>query len=166
MAVFPDRIVQKNSTDPASTVKTAIDPTIGTDPIIGGELVVQRSVGSAQLFTLDANNTPVVVGASANAGATAPSIKLNFEEDGTDTNYEYIVGGTPFDASGKFGKCFKHIAAPSAPRTNPLRVRAEDTPVLGAATWTLSFWFKSDFAFDFYSATPSPNSLLVISAKD
>lgn len=166
MAVFPDRIVQKNSTDDAAIVRTAIDPVIGSDPIIGGELVVQRSVGGAQLLTLDANNSPVVVGVSSNVGAVSPSIKLNFEDDGTDTPYEYVVGGVPFDTSGKFGDCFKHTASSVAPRINPLRVLAGDMPILGSASWTFSFWFKSDFAFDFYTASPSPNSLLVISAKD
>ncbi|MBP47153.1 MAG: hypothetical protein CMH53_04375 [Myxococcales bacterium] len=167
MAVFPDRIVQKNSTDPAGSVRTAVDPVIGSDPIIGGELVVQRSIGSAQLLTLDANNTPVVVGVSANVGATTPSIKLNFEEDGTDTPYEYVVGGYPFDPSGKFGNCYKHIAGSTSPRINPLRIQAENVPVLGSETWTFNFWFKSDFTFDFYSHfDPAPNSLLVVSARD
>ena len=166
MAVFPDRIVQKNSTSDAANVRNLIDPVIGTDPIIGGELVVQRSVGGAQLFTLDANNSPVIVGVAANSGATSPHIKLNFEDDGTDTPYQYVEGAYPFDTAGKFGNCFKHHAGHTAPRVNPLRVLAEDSPVLGEATWTLNFWFKSDFTSDFYSHSPSPNSLIVISANN
>ena len=165
MAIFPDRIVQKNSTDSPQTVRTEIDPVIGSDPIIGGELVIQRSIGGAQLFTLDSLNSPVIVGVSASEGAVAPSILLNFEEDGTDTPYQYVAGGIPFDTSGKFGKCFKHEATLPSPRINPLRVAAEDMPVLGSAEWTFSFWFKSDFTSDFYTGSVA-NTLLVASASD
>ena len=168
MAVFPDRIVQKNSTQSVSAVSAAIDPTIGSDPVIGGELVVQRSVGSAQILTLDANNNPVVVGISSGIGATAPFIKLNFEEDNTDTNYEYVNGSNPFSTSGKFGQCFRHNASDVAPRINPLRVLSQDSPVLGEGTWTLNFWFKADFDNDFYTPPSSKpqHSLLVVSLKD
>ena len=166
MAVFPDRIVQKNSTEPATSVRTAIDPVIGSDPIIGGELVVQRGVGSAQLFTLDSNESPVIVGFGDATGATAPKIKLNFEEDGLDTPYEYVGGGVPFSSAGKFGSCFSHQADSQSPRRNPLRVLAEDMPVMGQGTWTFSFWFKSDFDNDFYLHTIVPNSLLVASFSD
>lgn len=168
MAVFPDRIVQKNSTETISAVTAAIDPVIGSEPVIGGELVVARAIGSAQLLTLDANNNPVVVGVSSGDSATTPYIKLNFEEDNTDTTYEYVNGGVPFSTAGKFGNCFNHQASSVAPRINPLRVLAEDSPVLGTSAWTLNFWFKADFDTDFYTAPSGEpqNSLIVMSLKD
>lgn len=68
MAVFPDRIILKNSTDDQSTIESAIGPG-GTDEIQQGEIVVGRESGSAQLYTVDANGAIVTI--SGGGGATA-----------------------------------------------------------------------------------------------
>ena len=174
MAVFPDRIVQKNSTGSTGEVLTAIDPVVGTSPIIGGELVVQRSNGAAQIITLDSNNSPVIVGVSGAGTSAPPTILLNFEEDNTDTPYEYVNSGPyPIGAPSRFGsKGFTHAADANSPKRNPLRILAPDCPVLGRDAWTLNFWFKSDFDSDFYTesaeglANNLPKSLIVLSNTD
>lgn len=61
MAVFPDRIVLKNSTDARATIETAIQSG-GTDEIQQGELVIGRESGAAKLYTLDSNGDIAVVG--------------------------------------------------------------------------------------------------------
>lgn len=60
MAVFPDRIVLKNSTDAQAAIETAIGSG-GTDEIQQGELVIGRATGSAQLYTLDAAGSIVTI---------------------------------------------------------------------------------------------------------
>lgn len=174
VAVFPDRIVQKNSTGSTGEVLNAIDPVVGASPIIGGELVVQRANGAAQILTLDSNNSPVIVGVSGAGTSAPPTILLNFEEDGTDTPYEYVDSGPyPLGSPAKFGsKAFTHAADTNSPRRNPLRILAPDCPVLGRDAWTLNFWFKSDFDTDFYTegteglAANLPKSLIVLSNTD
>ena len=73
MAVFPERIVLKNSTDSAGAISSAIGRT-GSDPIVSGELVVAQGNGQASLYTLDANGTVVSVGAAPVAAAVVPSL--------------------------------------------------------------------------------------------
>ena len=58
MAVFPDRIVLKNSTDAQATIEAAIGPG-GSDEINQGELVVGLENGNARFYTKDANNNIV-----------------------------------------------------------------------------------------------------------
>jgi len=60
MAVFPDRIVLKNSTDTQAAIETAIGSG-GTDEIQQGELVIGRETGSAQLYTVDAAGSIVTI---------------------------------------------------------------------------------------------------------
>jgi hypothetical protein len=68
MAVFPDRIVLKETTDTPSSVLTAIEPG-GTDEIVPGELVVVREAGEVNLYTLDSvNEVTRVSGLQANPG--------------------------------------------------------------------------------------------------
>lgn len=61
MAVFPDRIVLKNSTDARAAIETAIQAG-GTDEIQQGELVIGRESGAAKLYTLDSDGSIAVVG--------------------------------------------------------------------------------------------------------
>lgn len=60
MAVFPDRIVLKNSTDPVATIISAIESG-GTDEIQAGELVLSREPGKVDIYTLDANGNVISV---------------------------------------------------------------------------------------------------------
>lgn len=59
MAVFPDRIVLKNSTDSQAAIETAIEAG-GTDEIAQGEIVLGLETGSARIYTRDASGNIVV----------------------------------------------------------------------------------------------------------
>lgn len=59
MAVFPDRIVLKNSTDSQAAIETAIESG-GTDEIAQGEIVIGLETGSARIYTRDASGNIVV----------------------------------------------------------------------------------------------------------
>ena len=69
MAVFPDRIILKNSTDPQATIESAI-ASGGTDEIQQGELVIGRESGAAQLYTVDALGAIVTISGSGGGGGT------------------------------------------------------------------------------------------------
>lgn len=87
MAVFPDRIVLKNSTDTEPSIKSAIG-TGGTDAIVAGELVVGRESGKARVYTLDSAGAVVTVGGSNTAGATPYFISGNLAANSTaDTSH-------------------------------------------------------------------------------
>lgn len=60
MAVFPDRIVLKNSADEEAVIRTAIE-TGGTDAITQGEVVLGLSDGAAILFTKDSAGEIVTI---------------------------------------------------------------------------------------------------------
>ena len=61
MAVYPDRIVLKSSTDPASVIESMIG-TGGTDAIIRGELVLALEEDQALLYTKGSTGAIVPVG--------------------------------------------------------------------------------------------------------
>lgn len=63
MAVYPDRIVLKNSTDSLESIATNIGAG-GSDEILSGEVVLGLGTGTARLFTRDANGTVVQFGGS------------------------------------------------------------------------------------------------------
>lgn len=57
MAVFPDRIILKNTTESSAYIISAIGP-YGLTPALPGEIVVQRSSGYVRLYALDSANVP------------------------------------------------------------------------------------------------------------
>ncbi len=67
MAVFPDRIVLKNSTDNEATIIAAIE-TGGTDEIVQGELVIGLASGTATLFTKDSLGAIVTISGGGGGG--------------------------------------------------------------------------------------------------
>ena len=58
MAVFPERIVLKSSTDGDTLVQSAMSPGGGSE-VVPGELVISRGDGIVNLYALDANNDVV-----------------------------------------------------------------------------------------------------------
>ncbi len=68
MAVFPDRIVLKNSTDAEASIIAAIE-TGGTDAITQGEIVLGLSDGAAALFTKDALGAIVTISGSGDGSS-------------------------------------------------------------------------------------------------
>lgn len=69
MAVFPDRIVLKTSSNTQAEIIAAISPG-GPDAIIPGEMVLGVAPGSVRLYSLDANGTVVVFGSGGAGGAS------------------------------------------------------------------------------------------------
>lgn len=69
MAVFPDRIVLKNSSDSEASIISAIE-TGGTDAITQGELVIGLSSGSASLYTKDSIGDIVTISGSGGGGGS------------------------------------------------------------------------------------------------
>ena len=168
MAVFPDKIVQKSSTDSVGSIIAQVSQA-GAAPITGGELVIARNVGGAQLITLDSNGTPVIVGTEGTQGAGAPSVLINFEDPAQDSNYTYFAD-IPLSPSPKFGSlAYRSAASAVAPRRNPILINAADHYPLANKEWTLEFWIKVELS-EWYDTpdTPEalPKSLLVWSHKD
>lgn len=70
MAVFPDKIVLKNSVDEQSLIESAIGAG-GSDAIVPGEIVIGREAGAVKLYSLDQNGfVRVVAGGGAGGGVT------------------------------------------------------------------------------------------------
>lgn len=100
MAVFPDFISLKNSTDSEAAIIAAIE-TGGTDPINQGELVIGLSAGAATLFTKDSLGDIVTISGSGGGGGDGGG-----RGDGGDFNTgtvsaSYVLGvygGGDFDA--------------------------------------------------------------------
>ena len=88
MAVFPDRIVLKNSTDSQAAIEAAIEAG-GTDEITQGEIVLGISSSAVQLYTKAGDGSIVTI---ANAGSFAlindPNPTLGAS---LDTNGYYIA---------------------------------------------------------------------------
>jgi len=77
MAVFPDRIVQKSSTDDVASVKSQV--AVGQpDQLVPGEIVVQRGAGTASIIVFDAANIPVEIGGGGSGG---PSFSITDAEE-------------------------------------------------------------------------------------
>jgi len=64
VAVFPDRIVLKNSTDSQAIIEAAIGSG-GTDQITQGEVVVGLEANAATFYTIDGSGNVVTIGSAA-----------------------------------------------------------------------------------------------------
>ncbi len=85
MAVFPDRIVLKNSTDAQGTIEAAI-ATGGTDEITQGELVIGLESGVAKFYTKDADGNIVNLGsATTNVSELGDLIDVDLTPPATNT---------------------------------------------------------------------------------
>jgi len=81
VAVFPDRIVLKNSTDTEAEIRAAISAG-GLDQIGQGELVLGLETGDTKIYTIDAEGNVIVVSsgsamARAIVSETPPTVGLN-----------------------------------------------------------------------------------------
>jgi len=115
VAVFPDRIVLKNSTDSQAAIETAIGSG-GTDPIVQGELVAGLAPGTLTLYSLDGDGNVVSFSPGSASGRaivsdTAPTIGINSQplaegdlwyESDTGSYYVYY-GATWAEVSGGGG---------------------------------------------------------------
>lgn len=149
MAVFPDKIVLKNSTDGDDLVKTQVS-TGGVYEISEGELVISRKPGRASIFTLDSFGGIVEVGdpkASFKEKVT-PSILLNFESAALDTPYySNFVSAFPTTSEKKFGtQSANFFNSQVAPTGDGLGIQNGNTPLIGVQKFTLQFWIKGNVA--------------------
>lgn len=85
MAVFPDRIILKNSTDTDQDVRAAIS-TGGSDAIAPGEIVIRAGSNSASLYTLDSAGNVVEIAGGGSVGAAGVT-ELNYY-DGYVNNFK------------------------------------------------------------------------------
>jgi len=81
VAVFPDRIVLKNSTDDRATIEAAI-ASGGSDPITQGELVLGINGADARIYTLDEFGNVTSIAATSTSGRAmvsdvAPTVNLD-----------------------------------------------------------------------------------------
>ena len=116
MAVFPDRIVLKNSTDSKAAIEAAIQ-TGGTDAITQGELVLGLDTSSVTIFTKSSDGSIITFDPTAAAGraivsATAPVVGINglpladgdlWYETGTGDYYVYYNSAWVQISSGASG---------------------------------------------------------------
>jgi hypothetical protein len=68
VAVFPDRIVLKNSTDSATAIIAALEPG-GTDEITQGEIVLGLTASDVNLYTLNSSNNIVAITGGGGGGS-------------------------------------------------------------------------------------------------
>ena len=88
MAVFPDRIVLKNSTDSQAAIEAAIQSG-GADEISQGELVIGVGTGEATLYTRDAAGTIVTLsGKVTSVNGQIDDVIIDVEDLG---NFQYRV---------------------------------------------------------------------------
>lgn len=104
MAVFPDRIVLKNSTDSQATIEAAI-ASGGSDPITQGELVLGLEVGNLRMYSIDGSGNVVSFAPGSASGRaivsdTAPTLGINNQPlaEGdlwyeSDTGFYYVYYG-------------------------------------------------------------------------
>lgn len=119
MAIVPDHIAHKSTTDNEGQIASAIEPS-GTDPCLPGEIVCERQEGNTYIYSLDANNSSQRINGHlknenkgsftvSNNGEGASSILLNANAvtaekiaDGTIQN-EKIAGPIPISKGGTGG---------------------------------------------------------------
>lgn len=102
MAVYPDRIILKNSVDNQGTIRAAIGSG-GADEIVYGELVIGRENGSAQLYTVDAVGDIVTISGSGGDGGSATLGRGDGGDiDATTVSSAFVFGvygGGDFDST-------------------------------------------------------------------
>lgn len=98
MAVFPDRIVLKNSTDAQSAIVTAIGAG-GSDAITQGEIVLGLDTGSARIYTRDAVGSIVTISGGAGEGGGGRGDGGDFDAGTVDITFAFgVYGGGDFNA--------------------------------------------------------------------
>lgn len=104
MAVFPERIVLKTSSDDPAAIITAIESG-GTDEIATGEVVIGNLAGNVKLFTLDSNGDVIAIGGvgtgggSGGDGGGGRGDGGNFNDGTVEITFAFgVYGGGDFNA--------------------------------------------------------------------
>jgi len=165
MAVFPDKIVLKNSIDGDNLVKTQV-ATGGIYEISEGELVISRKPGRASIFTLDSFGGIVEVGdpKAVFSEKVTPSILLNFESTALDTPYySNFTSDFPTTADKKFGtQSAVFNNSNLTPNADGLGFQNGQTPLIGVQKFTLQFWIKGSVGNWFSNPFNSGNNYLTV----
>lgn len=138
MAVFPDRIILKNSTDSDTAIRTAIESG-GTDEIQQGELVIGRGPGTVQLYAVDSNGDIQTISRSGGA---------EYLEDLLDASYNRSSFGTGFEVGEYRGTVFASAGfATTEPRTGTYALTSSGRG-LG---WNTGIELNRNKRYDFWS---------------
>lgn len=98
MAVFPDRIVLKNSTDNDTVIRAAIGAG-GSDQIQQGELVLGIKPNNLNLFTVDGDGTVVNFSGGGGDAVTGRGDGGDFDLGIVESSFTFgIYGGGDFDS--------------------------------------------------------------------
>ena len=124
MAVFPDRIVLKNSTDSQVAIEAAIGSG-GSDQIQQGELVLGIQPGSVDLYTIDGNGDVVSLSSEQYIGELLD------------------VDLTPAPADGQI-LAYNATDELWRPDTRLANVVEDATPQLGGNLETMGFWIEGN----------------------
>ena len=131
MAVFPDRIVLKSSTDPEQDIIAAIEAE-GDSEIVPGELVISRLDGGANIYTLDANGDIV--------SASVPNLSGLLDVDLTEPVADNSI--LAYDALQ--GKWVNTVAPPYDISGNDLRDLGDVNLDVNPADGEVLFWNQTD----------------------
>jgi len=129
VAVFPDRIVLKNSTDSGVAIEAAIGSG-GTDQIQQGELVLGIQPNSVNIYTIDGNGQVVTLG-SAVEGFPELIGDLHDVDLTTPATDGQVLA---FDSTDSFWR----------PATRLANVADDLTPQLGGNLETMGFWIRGN----------------------
>lgn len=108
MAVFPDRIVLKSTTDAPDDIVDQIQAG-GTDPIQSGELVIGREQGLIRIYSLDSQGEVVQV-----AGSTQKTVVAGTVERTSETQVSDASGNATYSALGASGTLVSLLADATA----------------------------------------------------
>jgi hypothetical protein len=111
VAVFPDRIILKNSAENDAAIRAAIG-TGGTDEVLPGEVVISTATGEVQFYTRDDSGNIVTVGSAASAKCLVSDTPPTLTSDGnavsegnmwfnsTDSSYHVYYSSAWVQVSG------------------------------------------------------------------
>jgi hypothetical protein len=108
MAVFPDRIVLKNSTDDEATIVDEIK-TGGVSAITQGEIVLGLSDGAAALYTKDALGNIVAISGSG-SGITLPTVTGSTIDSNAGTDTSFTLASPSSTSGDLLVACIMHRA--------------------------------------------------------
>jgi hypothetical protein len=155
MAVFPDRIVFKNSTDSDAAIKTAIGSG-GSDEIVPGEIVLGLSTNQATLYTRDSAGNIISMGSASNF--TNP---MTTAGDMLFTNASSQTTRLPIGT----GDQILRVSSGNEPEWyTPLYINGlveDTTPQLGGALDVQNFHIVSTGTNDITFAPPGSQSVVV-----
>ena len=154
MAVFPDRIVLKNSTDDQATIEAAIQSG-GSDEIAQGEVVLGLETGSAQLYTRDATGAIVTISGSGGGGGGGRGDGGDFDTGAVDAGFVFgVYGGGDFSA----GSAATTAVAPFAHAYIDSNNISSTTAHAGMSSAAHVYVASTDSYIDFTFDTAQPNT--------